>query len=102
MRSNSTRRMMPSIIPPFRPPPLRDPALRIVASRLARLLKFGGPRGPGFRNRPDLPPNIIDLNASEVLACMRWDITAYHRVQVVKLARHFKISYHPQIGTRGV
>ena len=102
MRSNSTRRMMPSIIPPFRPPPLRDPALRIVASRLARLLKFGGPRGPGFRHMPDLPPGFRDMPAVEVLACMRWDVTAFHRVQVVKLARHFKISYRPQIGTRGV
>ena len=30
---------------------------------------------------------------------MGWDRTAYHRVQWVKLARHFNISYHPQIKT---
>ena len=50
----------------------------------------------------DLPPNIVDLNKAEVLACMGWDITAYHRVQVVKLARHFHIAYHPQTKTHGV
>ena len=47
----------------------------------------------------DLPESIHDLNPSEVLACMGWDRTAYHRVQWVKLARHFKIAYPPAVKT---
>ena len=47
----------------------------------------------------DVPEKINELNPSEVLACMGRDRTAYHRVQWVKLARHFKIAYPATIKT---